>query len=113
VLSWQQLGADRRHHSQHIPAAKSQTRRWAWYLAEEAWPWEQQRKKPWKTDDGLRLVSIMIRLKEKGTTLTWGSRPSSDPGSEAIAAPAVAVATVGAPGGDHPQMVAVAVGLED
>jgi hypothetical protein len=45
----------------------------------------------------------MIRLVEKGTTLTWGPGPSSDPGSEAIAAPAtVAVAAAGAPGGDHP-----------
>jgi hypothetical protein len=55
---------------------------------------------------------MMIRLKEKGTTLTWGPGPSSDPGSEAIAAPAaaaaiaaaavVAVAAAGVPGGDHP-----------
>jgi hypothetical protein len=36
TLSWQQLGAVRRHHSQQIPTAESQTRRWwAWYLAEE------------------------------------------------------------------------------
>jgi subtilisin family serine protease len=50
----------------------------------------------------------MIRLKEKGTTLTWGPGPSSDPGSEAIADPAAvaaaaavavaAVAAAGAPG---------------
>jgi uncharacterized protein YciI len=57
----------------------------------------------------------MIRLKEKGTTLTWGPRPSSDHGSEATAAPAAAVvaaaavaaaavatAAAGVPGGDHP-----------
>jgi hypothetical protein len=101
ALSWQQLGADRRHHPQQIPAVESQTCRWAWYLVEEAWPWEQRRKKPWQTDDGLRLVGMMIRLKEKGTTLTWGPGLSSDPGSEAIAAPAaavVAVAVAGAPG---------------
>jgi hypothetical protein len=67
------------------------------------WPWEQRRKKPWKIDDRLRLVGIMIRLKEKGTTLTWGPGPSSDLGSEVIAAPATAaVAVAGAPGGDHP-----------
>jgi hypothetical protein len=57
---------------------------------------------------------MMIRLKEKGTTLTWGPRPSSDPRSE-IAAPAAvvaaaAVAVAGAPEGDHPQMVVVAAG---
>ena len=78
--------------------------------------WEQRRKKPWQTDDGLRLVGMMIRLKEKGTTLTWGPRLSSDPGSEAIAAPAAAavvVAATGAPGGDHPQMVVMAAGPED
>jgi hypothetical protein len=41
----------------------------------------------------------MIRLKEKGTTLTWVPGLSSDPGSEAIAAPvAVAAAGAGAPG---------------
>jgi hypothetical protein len=67
-----------------------------------------------QTDDGLRLVSMMIRIKEKGTTLTWGPGLSSDPGSEAIAAPAtVAVAAAGAPGGDHPQMVVVAAGPKD
>jgi hypothetical protein len=63
----------------------------------------------------------MIRLKEKGTTLTWGPGPSSDPGSKAIADPAaavaatvaVAVAAAGAPGGDHPQMMVVAAGPED
>jgi hypothetical protein len=27
-------------------------------------------KKPWKTDDGLRLVGMMIKLKEKRATLT-------------------------------------------
>jgi hypothetical protein len=46
MLFWQQPGADRRHHSQQMPAAESQTRRWAWYLAEEVWPWEQRGKKP-------------------------------------------------------------------
>jgi hypothetical protein len=78
---------------------------------------------------------MMIRLVEKGTTLTWGPRLSSDPGSEAIAAPAaiatlavaaavmaaaaevaaaaspaaivVTVGAAGAPGGDHPRMVVV------
>jgi hypothetical protein len=47
----------------------------------------------------------MIRLKEKWTTLTWGPRPSSDPGSEAIAAPAAvaAAATARVLGGDHPR----------
>jgi hypothetical protein len=66
---------------------------------------------------------MMFRLKEKGTTLTWGTKPSSDPGSEAIVAPAVAavaavaavvaIAAAGVPGGDHPQMVLVAMGPED
>jgi hypothetical protein len=93
ALSWQQLGADRRHHPQRIHAAESQTHRWPWYLAEEAWPWEQWRKKPWQTDDWLRLVGMIIRLVEKGTTLTWGLGLSSDPRSEAIAAP-VAVAAL-------------------
>jgi hypothetical protein len=83
-------------------------------LAEEAWPWEQRRKKAWQTDDGLRLVDMMIRLEEKGTTLTWGPGLSNDPRSEAITAPAVvAVVAAGAPGGDHPQMVVVAVGSGD
>jgi hypothetical protein len=98
------------------------------------WPWEQRRKKPWQTDDGLRLVGMMIRLVEKGTTLTWGPRLSSDPRSEAIAAPAavaalvvavavvaaaaappaaVVVAAAGAPGGVHPWMVVVAAGSGD
>jgi hypothetical protein len=64
---------------------------------------EQRRKKPWQTDDGLRLVGMMIRLVEKGTTLTWGPELSSDPGSEAIAAPAaVVVAVAGAPRSNHP-----------
>jgi hypothetical protein len=111
ALSWQQLGADRWYHPQWIPAAESQTRRWAWYLAKEAWPWEQRGKKPCKTDDGLRLVGMMIRLVEKGTTLTWGPRLSSDPGSEAIAA--LAAAVVGAPGSDHPRMVVVVAESED
>jgi hypothetical protein len=57
---------------------------------------------------------MMFRLKEKGTTLTWGPGPSSDPGSEEIAAPAAAaVADTGVPGGDHPQMVVVVAGPED
>jgi hypothetical protein len=34
ALSGQRLEADRRHHSQQIPAAESQTHRWAWCLAE-------------------------------------------------------------------------------
>jgi hypothetical protein len=64
----------------------------------------------------------MIRLVEKGTTLTWGPGLSSDPGSEAAAAPAVVaaaavvvvvVAATGVPRGDHPQMVVVAAGPED
>jgi hypothetical protein len=56
----------------------------------------------------------MIRLKEKGTTLTWGPRLSNDPGSDTIAAPAAAaVAAAGAPGAVHPQMVVVAAGPED
>jgi hypothetical protein len=55
----------------------------------------------------------MIRLKEKRTTLTWGLGPSSDPGSEAITAPAVAAAAAGVPGGDHPQIVVVVAGPED
>jgi hypothetical protein len=134
ALSWQQLGVDRKHHPQRIPATESQTRRRPWYLAEEVWPWEQRRKKPWQTDDGLRLVGMMIRLVEKGTTLTWGPRLSSDPRSEAIAAPAavaalvvavavvaaaaappaaVVVAAAGAPGGVHPWMVVVAAGSGD
>jgi hypothetical protein len=98
------------------------------------WPWEQRRKKPWQTDDGLRLVGMMIRIVEKGTTLTWGPGLSSDPRSEAIAAPAavaalvvaaaaevattappvsVVVVAVVAPGGDHPRMVVVATGSGD
>jgi hypothetical protein len=61
---------------------------------------------------------MMIRLKEKGIALTWGSGPSSDLGSEAIAAPAAVVAAVvavaaDAPGGDHPQTVVVAARPED
>jgi hypothetical protein len=76
---------------------------------------------------------MMIRLVEKGTTLTWGPRLSSDPRSEAIAAPAavaalavaaavvaaaappaaVDVAAAGAPRGDHPRMVVVAPGSGD
>jgi hypothetical protein len=34
-------------------------------------------KKPWQIDDELRLIGMMIRLKEKGITLTWGLGPSS------------------------------------
>jgi hypothetical protein len=63
---------------------------------------------------------MMIRLKEKGTALTWGLGPSSDPGSEAITAPvaaaveaAIVVVVAGAPGGDHLQMVVVAAVPED
>jgi hypothetical protein len=58
---------------------------------------------------------MIIRLVEKGTTLTWGPGLSSDPGSEAIAAPpAVAIAVAGAPESDHPRMVVVvAAELED
>jgi hypothetical protein len=41
----------------------------------------------------------MIKLKEKGATLTWGLGPSSDPGSEIAALAAVA----GAHGGDQPK----------
>jgi hypothetical protein len=59
---------------------------------------------------------MMIRLVEKGTTLTC------DPGSEVIAAPAavalvvvaaVVVATAGTPRSDHPRMVVVAAESED
>jgi hypothetical protein len=63
ALSWQQPGADHRHNSQQTPTTESQTRRWAWYSSEEVWPWEQRGKKPWKTDDGLRPVSMTIKLK--------------------------------------------------
>jgi uncharacterized membrane protein YgcG len=52
-----------------MPTAESQTRQWAWCLAEEVWPWEQRGKKPWQTDDGLRPVGMMMRLKEKGLHL--------------------------------------------
>jgi hypothetical protein len=48
---------------------------------------------------------MMVRLKEKGITLTWGLRPSSDPRSETITAPPAAavaatfdVAAAGVPG---------------
>jgi hypothetical protein len=60
---------------------------------------------------------------EKGATLTWGPGLSSDPGSGVTAVVAVAVAAAavvvvvavvvaaaGAPRGDHPQVVVVAVG---
>jgi hypothetical protein len=46
ALSWQQLGVDRWHHFQQMPAAESQTRRWAWKPAEEVWPWELRGRKP-------------------------------------------------------------------
>jgi hypothetical protein len=66
ALSRQQRpGADRRHHSQQMPAAESQTRQRAWYLAEEARPWEQRGRKPWQTKDGLRPVSMITTLVEK------------------------------------------------
>jgi hypothetical protein len=38
ALSEQRLEADRRHHSQQIPAAESRTHRWAWCLVEGVWP---------------------------------------------------------------------------
>jgi hypothetical protein len=82
----------------------------------EVRPWERWRKEPWRTDDGLRMVGMMIRLMEKGATLTWGPGLSSNPESGAIAAPAAAVVVVadgGAHGGNHPQMVVVAAGPED
>jgi hypothetical protein len=63
--------------------------------------------------DGLRLVGMVIRLiKKNGALLTWGPGPSSDLGSGATAAStAVAAAVdVGAPGGDHPQVLLVVVG---
>jgi hypothetical protein len=60
---------------------------------------------------------MMIRLEEKGTTLTWAPGLSTDPRSEAIAAPATAAVAVvvaaAAPGGDHPRMVGVEAGPED
>jgi hypothetical protein len=47
---WRCLGssrrADRRHHSQQMLIAESQTCRWAWYPVEEVWPWEHRGKKP-------------------------------------------------------------------
>jgi hypothetical protein len=46
ALSRQQLGVEHRHHSQQMPAAESQTRRWAWHPVEEVWSWEQRGKKP-------------------------------------------------------------------
>jgi hypothetical protein len=53
---------------------------------------------------------MISRLMEKGVALTWGPRPSSDPGSGATAASAIAVvvAAVGAPRGDHPQVLLAA-----
>jgi hypothetical protein len=44
----------------------------------------------------------------KGATLTWGPRLSSDPRSGTSAA--LVAAAGGAPRGDHPQVVVVAVG---
>jgi hypothetical protein len=52
---------------------------------------------------------MIIRLTEKGTTITWGLGLSSDPGSGATAA-AVAAGGGGAPRGDHLQRVVVAAG---
>jgi hypothetical protein len=46
VLSEQPLEADRRHHSQQIPAVESRTHLLIWCLAEEVWPWEQSGRKP-------------------------------------------------------------------
>jgi hypothetical protein len=51
---------------------------------------------------------MIIRLMEKGATLTWGAGLSSDPGSgataviAAAATVAVVVAAADALGGDHP-----------
>jgi hypothetical protein len=64
---------------------------------------------------------MMIRLVEKGITLTWGPGLSSDPGSETITAPAAVaalavaatVAAIGVPRSDHPRMVVVAAGSRD
>jgi hypothetical protein len=63
---------------------------------------------------------MIIRLMEKGATLTWGPGLSSDLGSGAtfavaadavvVVAVAVVVAAGGAPRGDHPQVVVVAAG---
>jgi hypothetical protein len=53
---------------------------------------------------------MTIKLKEKGATLTWGPRPSSDPGSEIALAVAIVDAAADAPGGDHPQKVVVEAG---
>jgi hypothetical protein len=57
---------------------------------------------------------MIIRLMKQGATLTWGPGLSSDPGSGATAVVVavvvvVVVVVVAAPGGDHPQMVGVAV----
>jgi hypothetical protein len=67
---------------------------------------------------------MVTRLMEKGDTLNWGPGLSSDLGSEMNAAPvavaalavvvvAAVAAVAGAPGGDHPQRVAVAAAPED
>jgi hypothetical protein len=57
---------------------------------------------------------MIIRLMEKGATLTWGPRISSDPGSGATTVVViVAAAVAGAPGGDHLQTVVVATRPED
>jgi hypothetical protein len=47
---------------------------------------------------------MIIRLMEKGATLTWGPGLSSDPesGATAVVAAVVVVAAAGAPRGDHP-----------
>jgi hypothetical protein len=66
ALSGHRLEADRRHHSQQIPAAESRTHRWAWCLAEEVCPSKRRGKKPWRSDNGLRPVGMIIRLMEKG-----------------------------------------------
>jgi hypothetical protein len=54
------------------------------------------------------------RKNKNGATLTWGPRPSSDPGSGTSVAVVVAAAAVvvaaGAPRGDHPQVVVVVAG---
>jgi hypothetical protein len=124
------LGALRRRHSQQTPATENQTRRRSWYLAEEVRPQERRGRKPWKTKDGLKPIGMITRLMEKGATFTWGPGLSSDPGSGAtiavavaaaavvvvaaavfaVVAAAIVVAAVGAPGGDLPQVVVVAAG---
>jgi hypothetical protein len=69
------------------------------------------------TSEGwLRPVGMINRLiKKKGAPLTWGPRPSSDPGSRVTAAFAAAAAAVvaaaSATEGDHPQVLLAAAGL--